>query len=147
MSRRYANGKYQVQNPEKYVGNKQPTYRSSWEFTFMRTCDTHPAIQKWASEAISIPYRCPVTGKQTVYIPDFFIQYVDRDGKIHTELVEVKPRNQTVREAVGRNKNNQIEYARNMSKWQAATAWCKKQGIKFRVINEQDLFSLTPKKR
>ena len=144
---RYANGKYQVQNPEKYVGNKQPTYRSSWEFTFMRTCDTHPAIQKWASEAISIPYRCPVTGRQTVYIPDFFIQYVDKEGKIHTELVEVKPRNQTVREAVGRSKNNQIEYARNMAKWQAATAWCKKQGIKFRVVNESDIFSLTPRKR
>ena len=145
--RRFANGKYQLKNPEKYVGNKQPTYRSSWEYTFMNTCDTHPAIQKWASEAISIPYRCPLTGRQTVYIPDFFIQYVDRDGKIHTELVEVKPRNQTMREHVGRNKNNQIEYARNMAKWQAATAWCRKQGIKFRVINEQDLFSLTPKKR
>lgn len=144
---RFASGKYQVQNPEKYVGNKQPTYRSSWEYTFMKTCDTHPAIQKWASEAISIPYRCPVTGRQTVYIPDFFIQYVDKDSRIHTELVEVKPRNQTVREAVGRNKHNQIEYARNMSKWQAATAWCRKQGIKFRVINEQDLFSLTGKKR
>lgn len=145
--RRFASGKYQLKNPEKYVGNKQPTYRSSWEYTFMNTCDTHPAIQKWASEAISIPYRCPLTGRQTVYIPDFFIQYVDRDGKIHTELVEVKPRNQTMREHVGRNKNNQIEYARNMAKWQAATAWCRKQGIKFRVINEQDLFSLTPKKR
>lgn len=144
---RFASGKYQVQNPDKYVGNRQPTYRSSWEFTFMRTCDTHPAIQKWASEAISIPYRCPVTGKQTVYIPDFFIQYVDKDGKVHTELVEVKPKNQTVREAVGRNKNNQIEYIRNMSKWQAATAWCKKQGIKFRVINESDIYSLTPRKR
>lgn len=145
--KRFASGKYQVQNPEKYVGNKLPTYRSSWEFTFMRTCDSHPAIQKWASEAVSIPYRCPVTGRQTVYIPDFFIQYIDKDSRIHTELVEVKPRNQTVREAVGRNKNNQIEYARNMAKWQAAQAWCKKQGIKFRVINEQDLFSLAPKKR
>lgn len=145
--RRFASGKYQIQNPEKYVGNKLPTYRSSWEYTFMRTCDTHPAIQKWASEAISIPYRCPLTGKQTVYIPDFFIQYIDRDGRINTELVEVKPRNQTMKEHVGRNKNNQIEYARNMAKWQAATLWCKKQGIKFRVINEQDLFSLTPKKR
>lgn len=145
--RRFANGKYQVQNPEKYVGNKQPTFRSSWEYTFMHTCDTHPAIQKWASEAISIPYRCPLTGRQTVYIPDFFIQYVDKQGAIHTELVEVKPRNQTMKEHVGRNKNNQIEYARNMAKWQAATAWCRKQGIKFRVINEQDLFSLTPKKR
>lgn len=145
--RRFANGKYQLKHPEKYVGNKLPTYRSSWEFTVMQTFDNHPAIQKWASEAISIPYRCPMTGRQTVYIPDFFIQYVDRDGSIHTELVEVKPRNQTFREAVGKNKNNQIEYARNMAKWQAATAWCRKQGIKFRVINESDIFSLTPKKR
>ena len=145
--RRFASGKYQVQNPEKYVGNRAPTYRSSWEYVVMKKCDTHPAIQKWASEAISIPYRCPLTGRQTVYIPDFFIQYVDREGKIHTELIEVKPRNQTVKEAVGRNRNNQIEYARNMAKWQAASAWCKKQGIKFRIINEQDLFALTPKKR
>lgn len=145
--RRFASGKYQLKNPEKYVGNKQPTYRSSWEFTVMQTFDAHPAILKWASEAISIPYRCPITGRQTVYLPDFFIQYVDREGSIHTELIEVKPRNQTVREAVGRNRNNQIEYARNMAKWQAATAWCKKQGIKFRVINESDIYSLTPKKR
>ncbi len=144
--RRFASGKYQVQNPGKYVGNKQPTYRSSWEYTFMRTCDTHPAIQKWASEAISIPYKCPITGKQTVYIPDFFIQYVDKNMKMHVELIEVKPRNQTLREAVGKNRNNQIEYARNVAKWRAAQAWCSKQGIKFRVINEQDLFSLTPKK-
>lgn len=138
--RRFASGKYIVQNPEKYVGNRQPTYRSSWEYTFMRTCDSHPAIQKWASEAIQIPYRCPLTGKQTVYVPDFFIQYVDRTGTVHTELVEVKPRNQTMKEHVGRNKNNQIEYARNIAKWRAAQAWCKSQGIKFRVVNEQDLF-------
>lgn len=144
--KRFASGRYQVQNIEKYVGNKQPTYRSSWELTVMRTCDTHPAILKWASEAISIPYRCPITGKQTVYVPDFFMQYVDKEGKIHTELIEVKPRNQTMQEHVGRSKHNQIEYARNMAKWQAASAWCKKQGIKFRVINEQDLFA-NPRKR
>lgn len=142
----FASGKYQVQNPEKYVGNRSPTYRSSWELTFMRTCDTHPAIVKWASEAISIPYRCPMTGKQTVYIPDFFIQYVDKLGSMHVELIEVKPRSQTMKEHVGRSKHNQIEYARNMSKWQAATAWCRKQGIKFRIINEQDLFGITPRK-
>jgi hypothetical protein len=143
---RFAQGKYQLQNQEKYVGNKSPTYRSSWEYTFMRFCDTNPSIQKWASEAISIPYRCPITGKQTIYVPDFFIQYVDKDGKVHTELIEVKPRNQTLREKVGKNRNNQIEYIRNMAKWQAAQAWCKKQGIKFRIINEQDIFH-TGKKR
>jgi hypothetical protein len=137
---RFAQGKYTVQHPEKYVGNKQPTYRSSWELTFMRTCDTHPSIQKWASEAISIPYRCPLTGRQTVYIPDFFIQYIDKNSKMHVELIEVKPQNQTLREKVGKNKNNQIEYARNVAKWRAAQAWCKAQGIKFRVVNETDLF-------
>jgi hypothetical protein len=137
---RFAQGKYNLQNTEKYVGNKKPTYRSSWEFAFMRFCDTNPAVQKWASEAISIPYRCPVTGKQTIYVPDFFIQYIDKDSVLHTELIEVKPRNQTLREKVGKNKNNQIEYVRNIAKWRAAQAWCKAQGIKFRIVNEQDIF-------
>jgi len=142
---RYASGKYKLLNPEKYVGNKAPTYRSSWEYSFMRTCDTHPSIQKWASEAISIPYRCPIRGKQTVYVPDFFIQYVDKNEKMHVELIEIKPRNQTTLESAGRSKKNQIEYARNLSKWQAAQAWCKQQGIKFRILNEQDLFHIGKK--
>lgn len=145
--RRFASGKYHIKNPEKYVGNKNPIYRSSWEWQFMKTCDEHPSIQKWASEAISIPYKCPLTGKQTVYVPDFFIQYVDKEGKIHTELIEVKPRNQTLKEAVGKNRNNQIEFVRNQAKWQAANAWSRKQGIKFRIINEQDIFQVGPKKR
>jgi len=75
---RFAQGKYAIANPEKYIGKKTPTYRSSWEWHFMKFCDNTPAIQKWASEAISIPYRCPITGKQTIYVPDFFIQYVDK---------------------------------------------------------------------
>lgn len=144
---RFASGKYQLKNPDKYVGNRAPRYRSSWELSVMQKFDTHPSIAKWASEAISIPYKCPLTGRQTVYVPDFFVQYIDKDGKMHVELIEVKPRNQTVREAVGRNKNNQIEYARNMAKWKAAIAWCNKQGIRFRVINEQDIFALSPRKR
>jgi hypothetical protein len=137
---RFAQGKYQLMNPEKYVGNKKPTYRSSWEYTFMRFCDTNPAVQKWASEAISIPYKCPITGKSTIYVPDFFIQYIDKDGSMHVELIEVKPRNQTLKEKVGKNRNNQIEYVRNIAKWRAAQAWCKAQGIKFRIVNEQDIF-------
>jgi len=137
---KFARGKYTVMNPEKYVGNKQPTYRSSWEFDFMRKCDTHPSILKWASEAISIPYRDPLTGRQTVYIPDFFIQYVDKNNKIYTELIEVKPQNQTILEKVGKNRNNQIQYVKNRAKWEAAQIWCRSQGIRFRVLNEQDLY-------
>lgn len=137
---RFSQGKFQIKNVAKYVGKRSPTYRSSWEWAFMRFCDSNPNVVKWASEAISIPYRCPLTGKQTIYIPDFFIQYLDKNGKMNTELIEVKPQNQTVREKVGKNRNNQIQYVRNMAKWRAAQAWCKAQGIKFRVINEQDLF-------
>lgn len=144
---RFAQGKFTPTNPEKYIGNRNPTYRSSWEWAFMRFCDNNPAIQKWASEAINIPYRDPFTGRQTIYVPDFFIQYTDKVGKVHVELIEVKPQNQTLYEKVGRNRNNKIQYAKNIVKWQAAQAWCRAKGIKFRVLNEQDLFHNGAKNR
>ena len=75
---RFAQGKFNLKNPDKYAGNKTPTYRSSWEFAFMRFCDEHPSVAQWASEAIKIPYRHPFTGKHTIYVPDFFIVYVDK---------------------------------------------------------------------
>lgn len=137
---KFARGKFTPTNPQKYVGTKMPTYRSSWEFSFMRFCDTNPAIQKWASEAIQIPYRDPLTGRQTVYVPDFFIQYVDKLNRLNVELIEVKPASQTILERVGKNKYNQAQYVKNQAKWQAATIWCKQQGIKFRILNENDLF-------
>lgn len=141
MKRHYAQGKYSVQNPEKYVGLHQPTYRSSWEWSFMRFCDNNPHIIKWASEAIKIPYKDPFTGRQTIYVPDFFIQYVDKNSKINTELIEVKPASQTLKENVGKSKHNQIQYAKNQYKWRAAYEWCGKQGIKFRILTENDLFT------
>jgi hypothetical protein len=140
MSLKFAKGKFAMAHPEKYVGLVTPTYRSSWEFSFMRFCDTNPGIQKWASEAVKIPYRDPLTGKQTVYVPDFFIQYLDKNNKLNVELIEVKPASQMILERVGKNKYNQAQYIKNQAKWAAATAWCRQQGIKFRVLNENDLF-------
>ena len=136
---KYAQGKYTVKNKEKYLGNRQPTYRSSWEFAFMTFCDEHPSVAKWASEAIKIPYRNPFTGKQTIYVPDFFVVYVDRTGKQHVEVVEVKPYNQTVKEKA-RSKHNQAHWALNQVKWAAANAYCKQNGMKFRVVSENDIF-------
>lgn len=126
--------------PEKYVGTKIPTYRSSWEWSFMRFCDTNNSVQKWASEAVNIPYRDPLTGRQTIYVPDFFIQYVDKNMKMHVELIEIKPASQSILERVGKNKYNQAQFIKNQAKWQAANIWCKQQGIKFRIVNENDLF-------
>src|SRR6056300_1588897 len=116
---RFASGKFEMKNPEKYMGNKTPTYRSSWEFAFMKFCDEHPSVTQWASEAIKIPYRNPLSGKNTIYVPDFFIAYTDAKGKSHVELIEVKPQNQAVKEKLGRSPTNQAHWVVNQAKWEA----------------------------
>ncbi len=137
---KFAQGKYQIQNPEKYVGNKTPTYRSGWEWTFMQFCDLNPSVLQWASEAIHINYRNPFTGRPTIYVPDFLIVYNDATGQKHAELVEVKPTKETTLEAAGRSPKAQAAAVLNMAKWEAARAWCKAQGLKFRVITENEIF-------
>lgn len=147
MSLKFSQGVYKVKNPEKYIGNVVPKYRSSWEYTFMTFCDNNPSIQQWASECVKIPYRDPLTGKHTVYVPDFLIYYIDKNSKKHAELIEIKPANQMMIERVGKNPYNQAQYVKNMAKWAAASAWCKNQGIKFRIINENDIFHNPAKKK
>ena len=128
----FAQGKYNLKNPSKYVGTRSPTYRSGWEFTFMKFCDEHNAISQWASEAVRIPYRNPLSGKQTIYVPDFFIVYADRRGKQRVELIEVKPKNQVLKEKTGNSRYNKASWVVNQAKWESARAWCKQKGILFR---------------
>lgn len=137
---KYAQGTFQIRNPEKYVGNKSPTYRSGWEFVFMQFCDNNPSIIQWASEAIHINYRNPLTNKNTIYVPDFLIVYVDKSGKKHAEVIEVKPTKETTLEAAGKSPRAQAAAIVNMAKWEAARAWCKNQGLVFRVVTENEIF-------
>jgi hypothetical protein len=65
----------------------------------------------------------------------------------HVELVEIKPAKQTIREKVGKNPYDQAQYVKNIAKWEAAAAWCKNKNIRFRVINEGDIFHNPSKKR
>jgi hypothetical protein len=147
MSLKFAQGIFTPKHPEKYVGNRLPYCRSSWETTFCMFCDNNPAVQQWSSEPVKIPYRDPLTGKHTVYVPDFLISYIDRYQKKHVEMVEIKPANQMIKERVGKNPYNQAQFVKNQAKWAAATQFCNQQGIKFRVINEMDLFVGTGKKK
>lgn len=137
---KFAQGRFTMKNTQKYVGKKTPLARSSWEFVFMRMLDENPSVLNWASESIQIPYQDPLTGRYTIYVPDFFMVYMDKNGKKHAELIEVKPASQTFREQVGKSAYNQEQYIKNLAKWEAAQAWCKQQGIAFRVINEGDIF-------
>jgi hypothetical protein len=136
---KYAQGKYQIKHPEKYVGKKIPTYRSSWEFAFCSFCDNNPAIVNWASEAIQIPYFNPVSGKNTIYVPDFLIVYEDKNRKKHTELIEIKPSTQTTMESA-KSLRDKYSVAINMAKWAAADAWSRANNIRFRVVTEYDIF-------
>jgi hypothetical protein len=136
---KYANGFYQLLNPGKYVGKKTPHYRSGWEHTFMRFCDNNPSILQWASESIHINYTNPFTNKATIYVPDFFIVYVDKSGAKRAELIEIKPSTQSTLESA-KSTRDQAAAVLNMYKWQAAQAWCKAQGISFRVVTENDIF-------
>lgn len=137
---RYAKGQYHPQNPEKYLGKGFPIYRSGWELQFMRFCDNHSSITQWSSEPMRIPYVNPLTNKKTTYVPDFLIQYTDKNNTMKTELIEVKPAAQAIRESVGRSTRNQAHYIINQAKWTAARQFCKQQGIIFRVITENEMF-------
>ena len=137
---KYAQGKFQMVNPQKYVGNKTPTYRSSWEFVFMQFCDNNPSILQWASEAIHINYRNPLTGRNTIYVPDFLITYVDAHGNQPAEVIEVKPTKETSLQEAGKSPRAQAAAILNMAKWQAAQQWCKAHNLRFRVVTEQDIF-------
>jgi len=136
----YAQGIFEVRNPEKYLGNHKPKYRSGWEFTFMQFCDNNKSVLKWASESIRIPYRHPFTGKMTTYVPDFFILYENKYGQKCAEIIEIKPKKQSLIESKVASAKDRMVVAINQAKWSAANAYCKTQGITFRVITEDALF-------
>ncbi len=136
----WAQGIYTPKNPEKYIGKHKPKYRSGWELTFMTFCDTNKNIIYWASEAMRIPYKHPLTGKPTIYVPDFFVVYENKFGKKVAEVVEIKPKKQSGIESKVASAKDRAIVAINHAKWSAAAAYCKQQGLTFRVITEDDIF-------
>jgi len=136
---KWAQGVYQVINPKKYVGQGMPRYRSGWEHSFMRFLDENNNIMQWASESVRIPYLHPLTGKMTTYVPDFLITYKTRDNTMRAELIEIKPKGQSAI-TEGQKPRDRAVVAVNYAKWDAATKWCRNQGLTFRVITEDDMF-------
>ena len=143
---KYANGKFTVKNREKYVGRKEPTYRSSWEFSFMQFCDNNPSVLQWASEPFMIPYSNPLTGRNTIYVPDFMMVYIDRNQTKHAEVIEVKPTKETNFESA-RSVRDRAAVALNLAKWAAAQEFCKNYGMRFRVVTENDIYVNTAKRK
>lgn len=137
---KWAQGIFTPKNGHKYIGKHKPRYRSGWELTFMTFCDTNKNVTYWASESMAIPYMNPVTGKKANYIPDFFVVYQNKYGKQLAEVVEIKPKKQSLIESKVASAKDRMVVAVNHAKWAAAMAYCKAQGFAFRVITEDDLF-------
>ena len=136
---RWANGIYTLMNPAKYVGKGLPRYRSGWEHAFFKFCDSNDAVLQWASESIAIPYRNPITGKSSQYIPDILMTYRTRGNQVRAELIEIKPKKQSVIEEKMSSRDRAV-VAINHAKWHSATLWARKNGLTFRVITEDQMF-------
>jgi hypothetical protein len=65
--------------------------------------------------------------------------YRTRDNQVRAELIEIKPRKQSVIEEKMSSRDRAV-VAVNHAKWHYATLWARKNGLIFRVITEDQLF-------
>ena len=138
-------GKYRVINYKKYKGD--PTgvvYRSLWERKFMKWCDSNPNILQWWSEELAIPYYDPVQKKWRRYFPDFWMKVKEKNGKVNTYLIEVKPKRQVEGPKPQKRKTKKylrevFEYATNQAKSEAANDYCRDRLWTFRIVTEREL--------
>lgn len=141
--KKFTQGLYAPRNPHKYVGD--PTkirYMSSYELETHKFFDGNERVLRWSSEEIAIPYIKPTDNRVHKYYPDYWVEYVNKDGVIVQEVIEVKPVAQT-RAPRANSKHKlyeQLTLAVNLAKWQAAQAFCVKRGWKFRIITEKSIF-------
>ena len=105
----------------------------------MQFCDKNENIIQWASEPVRIPYRHPLTGKMTTYVPDFIVTYRGPNNSTRAELIEIKPKSQSIIEDKMNSRDRAVD-AINYAKWAAAQKWAKANGLVFRIITEDDIF-------
>jgi hypothetical protein len=148
-------GRYKPKNPEKYIGDTSNiVWRSLWERILMVWLDTSQDVLKWSSESVVVPYICATDGKMHRYFVDFWVSL--KDGQ--KWLIEVKPDAQTKLPKTS-NKMDAIRpktnartrmkllreaktYAKNESKWKAATEFANKHGMKFVILTEKNVQSI-----
>lgn len=136
--------RYEPKNPEKYVGNASNIIcRSNWERKFCKYLDNNQNIIRWSSEELKIPYISTIDKKIHYYYPDFLFEAL-KNEEVHTFVIEIKPKKQTIKPTPKKNKraylNECITYETNICKWKAAETFCKSQGWSFKILTEENLF-------
>jgi len=137
-------GKFIPKNPKKYAGDATNIiWRSTWERKVMDWLDQSESVVYWSSEELAIKYYNPVDNKIHRYFPDFIVKVKRKDGTVMTHVIEVKPEYQT-KQPIRKRKtqkfiNEYITYTVNVSKWKAATEFCKDRGWEFKILTEKNL--------
>ena len=135
--------RFKPSHPEKYIGDVNNIIcRSSWERHFCNWCDNRDNVLRWASEEVAIKYYW--NGKVRNYYPDYLVEFIDTDGSIKKQIVEVKPKKQCSKPEVPKRITKSFLYEaamweQNQAKWRAATEFALDNGITFRVITEDEL--------
>ena len=108
-------------------------FRSGLEYQFIQFCENSPTVAKWASEVLKIPYYSHLDGKECNYYPDYVIE----NSKGVRCVVELKPYSQTIKPDMTDSKWLKEQWIKNVDKWNAAKAFCDKNGLKFIIITEK----------
>lgn len=145
MARNYKQGIYQVKNWEKYIGTNNPTYRSEWEQYVFEWADRNKNILKWGAEVVVVPYYNEVKGRKARYIVDVYLEYLDKEGNLQKDLVEIKPYNQTLPPKRGKKRKDVYDHEvltwiQNNCKWKEAQKYASERGWNFRIITENSIF-------
>ena len=73
------------------------------------------------------------------YVPDFIVTYRGPNNTTRAELIEIKPKKQSMLEDKMNSRDRAI-VAINYAKWDSAQKWAKANGLTFRIITESDIF-------
>jgi hypothetical protein len=143
-------GYFRPARPEKYVGDVSTiVFRSSWEFKFLKWCDSSPTVIKYASEPVGIPYMSPLDKRGHTYYVDFYVVTKDNEGNEQGWLIEVKPNKYTkppvaptrmTDKQTANYVHSAKQYIVNRAKFEAAKEFAAVRGLKFGIITENFLF-------
>lgn len=134
-------GFFRPRNSAKYKGDVlNIVYRSLWERQLFRWLDEQPFVASWSSEEVVVPYRCKTDGRIHRYFVDVKFEFTD--GRIM--LIEVKPKKEVdppkqTSKKTRRYITEVMTYAKNISKWEAATEYASDRGWVFEIWTEETL--------
>lgn len=139
-------GQYIPKDSKKYVGSYPIIVRSSWERMFFQWLDANQKVVEWKSEPTGIRYHDPVRQRSRRYYPDVYAKILDKDGRSKEYIIEIKPAKEIRMPRKGKKSKRTMRieeqtFVTNMAKFKAASEYCKKMGMEFKVLTEKDLFT------